>query len=91
MLQRDEPLSDFALKFNSGRYSKGMTERSHRFLEWIMARPEQHIAVVTHSAFMAAMLREFGATALGCAQPVQVGPARFRSPHHPHACRTLDY
>mmetsp|Transcript_16919 Transcript_16919/g.27167 ORF Transcript_16919/g.27167 Transcript_16919/m.27167 type:complete len:266 (-) Transcript_16919:213-1010(-) len=49
-----------------------MCERSHRFMEWIMRRPEQHIAVVTHSAFMAAMLREFGATdQLGCTAEVK--------------------
>ena len=27
-----------------------MCERAHRFMEWVMRRPEQHIAVVTHSA-----------------------------------------
>lgn len=49
-----------------------MCERSHRFMEWVMRRPEQHIAVVTHSAFMAAMLREFGATdQLGCTRAVK--------------------
>ena len=52
--------------------NEAMCERAHRFLEWIMRRPEQHIAVVTHSAFMAAMLREFGATdQLGCAVSVK--------------------
>ena len=29
-----------------------MCQRAHRFMEWIMKRKEQHIAVVTHSAFM---------------------------------------
>ena len=49
-----------------------MCERAHRFMEWIMRRPETHIAVVTHSAFMAAMLREFGATdQLGCHERVK--------------------
>lgn len=52
--------------------NEAMCERAHRFMEWIMRRPEQHIAVVTHSAFMAAMLREFGATdQLGCAKGMQ--------------------
>tara|TARA_B110000977_G_scaffold150085_2_gene190269 strand:+ start:3672 stop:4559 length:888 start_codon:yes stop_codon:yes gene_type:complete len=51
----------------------GMCARAHLFMEWVMKRPEQHIAVVTHSAFMAAMLREFGATdQLGCAKHVQL-------------------
>jgi len=44
-LKHDEPISSFACNFNLRRYNEGMTERSHRFLEWIMARPEQHIAV----------------------------------------------
>ena len=49
-----------------------MCERAHRFMEWVMRRPETHIAVVTHSAFMAAMLREFGATdQLGCHESVK--------------------
>ena len=49
-----------------------MCERAHRFMEWVMRRPETHIAVVTHSAFMAAMLREFGATdQLGCHERVK--------------------
>lgn len=30
-----------------------MCLRAHRFMEWVMRRPEQHVAVVTHSAFMA--------------------------------------
>jgi broad specificity phosphatase PhoE len=33
--------------------NEDMCERAHRFMEWLMRRPEQHIAVVTHSAFMA--------------------------------------
>jgi broad specificity phosphatase PhoE len=54
-----------------------MCARAHRFMEWVMKRPEQHIAVVTHSAFMAAMLREFGATdQLGCAEEVQAETRR---------------
>jgi len=39
-----------------------MARRAHAFLEWVMRRPEQHVAVVTHSAFMSTMLRSFGAT-----------------------------
>ena len=39
-----------------------MARRAHTFLEWVMRRPEQHVAVVTHSAFMSTMLRSFGAT-----------------------------
>ena len=55
-----------------------MCARAHRFMEWVMKRPEQHIAVVTHSAFMAAMLREFGATdQLGCAEEVQAETRRW--------------
>ena len=55
-----------------------MCARAHRFMQWVMKRPEQHIAVVTHSAFMAAMLREFGATdQLGCAEEVQAETRRW--------------
>jgi broad specificity phosphatase PhoE len=58
--------------------NEAMCARAHRFMEWIMKRPEQHVAVVTHSAFMAAMLREFGATdQLGCAEAVQLETRRW--------------
>ena len=48
-----------------------MCERAARFMRWLMLRPEREIAVVTHSAFMSAMLREFGADErLGCTPAV---------------------
>ena len=58
--------------------NEAMCERAHRFMEWVMRRPEQHVAVVTHSAFMAAMLREFGATdQLGCSPEVKAETHRW--------------
>ena len=48
-----------------------MCERAARFMRWLMLRPEREIAVVMHSAFMSAMLREFGADErLGCTPAV---------------------
>jgi broad specificity phosphatase PhoE len=34
--------------------------RSHKFVEWLLQRPEQRIAVVTHSGFLNSMLSQAG-------------------------------
>jgi hypothetical protein len=39
-----------------------LAHRSGLFLQWIMARPEQHIAVVTHSSWLSIMFKHFAAS-----------------------------
>ncbi len=36
-----------------------LAQRSAAFLRWLMARPEQHIAVVTHSSWLSVMFAHF--------------------------------
>ena len=35
-------------------------ERGRKFIQWLMARPEQRLAVVSHSSFMYFMLSNYG-------------------------------
>lgn len=37
-----------------------MQARAYKFAEWLLARPEKHIAVVSHSGFLHAFCRNFG-------------------------------
>lgn len=41
--------------------------RAYKFAEWLMQRPEKHIAVVAHSGFLYAFCQNFGD---GCSQAV---------------------
>lgn len=36
-----------------------LAQRAAAFLRWLMARPEQHIAVVTHSSWLSVMFSVF--------------------------------
>jgi broad specificity phosphatase PhoE len=44
-----------------------LAQRAAAFLRWLMARPEQHIAVVTHSSWLSVMVRAAAAWLPGCA------------------------
>ena len=37
-----------------------MQSRAYKFAQWLMARPEKHIAVVAHSGFLFAFCQNFG-------------------------------
>lgn len=41
--------------------------RAYKFAEWLMERPEKHIAVVAHSGFLWAFCQNFGK---GCSEAV---------------------
>eukprot|EP00271_Cylindrocystis_brebissonii_P018578 TRINITY_DN534_c0_g1_i3.p1 TRINITY_DN534_c0_g1~~TRINITY_DN534_c0_g1_i3.p1 ORF type:complete len:294 (+),score=43.39 TRINITY_DN534_c0_g1_i3:248-1129(+) len=41
--------------------SADLITRGRKFVQWLMARPERRIAIVSHSSFLAHMLGEFGA------------------------------
>lgn len=66
-LKRDFPGVDFSLvtdnddlMFDNRKENDELCqERAMEFLEWLCARPEAHIAVVTHSMFLKNLLRAF--------------------------------
>lgn len=66
-LQRDFPGVDFSLVehnedwmfHNQKETDETCQERAVKFLQWLCARPEVHIAVVTHSLFLKNLFRQF--------------------------------
>eukprot|EP00039_Didymoeca_costata_P033224 m.41377 g.41377 ORF g.41377 m.41377 type:complete len:279 (-) comp9759_c0_seq1:51-887(-) len=48
---------------------KSVAERAHNCLHWLLSRPEQHIAVVTHGGFLHAMLNEHDDIVIKDAEP----------------------
>lgn len=66
-LKRDFPGVDFSLvqdnedtMFQKKETSADVEERGRQFLMWLCGRPEQRIAVVTHSIFLKELLSQFG-------------------------------
>lgn len=65
-LKRDFPGVDFSLvrdnedtMFEKKETEADVEERGRQFLVWLCGRPEQRIAVVTHSIFLKELLRQF--------------------------------
>lgn len=54
-------------------------DRGLKFIQWLMARPERRLAVVSHSSFLYFLLSNFGHD---MAEPVQSEIRRWCASHH---------
>ena len=55
-----EEETDVYWKRESRESHDQIRERGRKFIQWLMARPEQRLAVVSHSSFMYFMLSNYG-------------------------------
>ena len=55
-----EEETDVYWKRESRESHDQIRERGRKFIQWLMARPEQRLAVVSHSSFMYFLLSNYG-------------------------------
>ena len=86
MLQIEEE-EDVYWQRNSRESHNQIRERGRKFIQWLMARPERRLAVVSHSSFMYFLLSNYGH---GASETVQSEIRRWYAASAPSSTEAVE-